>query len=166
MSATEEKWFSLGYSGSCDSEETLVRMWTPGDGVRCAHASYQRKEPCGPPAAVVETVQFRYGGSGGYSPEYGVKKRTTRVVCAEHLAGRVVNIQTRSYQGRSKAIAEAVKKATDELVTEYWKQYQTLYRKHLDNELSDLMSNIPEPLKPLIAAGLEAADDSGEAVPA
>jgi len=152
----EEKWYSLGISGSCDSEEVLVRVWMPGDGVRCAHASYQKREPCGPPVAVVETVRFAFG-RGGYKPENGVSKRINRVVCAEHLAGRVVNIETRGYQSRSKAIAEAVKKATDEVVTKHWKQYQALYRKYVDEAINDLLSNIPEPLRPLIAQAMEEA---------
>lgn len=154
-----ENWFSLGFSSNCDSEETLVRAWNPGDGVRCAHASYQKREACGPPVAVLETVQFRFG-NGGYKPEYGVRKRTVRVVCAEHLAGRVVNINTRGQQSRSKAIADAVKKATDELVTKYWKQYQTLYRKHLDSEIADLLSSVPEPLKALVSEALDAAAEA------
>lgn len=159
---SEESWYSLGFSSSCDSEETLVRIWAPGDGVRCAHASYQKRHPCGPPVAVLETVRFGFG-KGGYKPEYGVRKRTTRVVCAEHLAGRVVNIETRSHQSRSKSVATAVKKATDELVTKHWKQYQALYAKFLDEEMADLLSSIPDPLKPLIQAALESVEEQESA---
>ncbi|OBB47637.1 hypothetical protein [Mycolicibacterium fortuitum] len=161
MSETEN-WFSLGFSSNCDSAETFVRAWAPGDGVRCAHASYQKREACGPPVAVVEVQEFRFG-TGGYKPEYGIRRKTTRVVCAEHLAGRVANINTRSQQSRSKAIARAVQKATDELTTKYWKQYQVLYKKHLDSEIGDLLSNVPEPLKQLVSDALDAAMESGDA---
>ncbi|SLI88098.1 Uncharacterised protein [Mycobacteroides abscessus subsp. massiliense] len=154
---SEEKWFSAGFDGR-EQSELLVRVWTPGDGVSCAHSAYQKREPCGPPVAVVENVEFKFG-AGGYRPEYGVRRRTQRTVCAEHLAGRIVKLSGGGTQGaRSLAINDATKKATEELVAKHWKQYQGLYRKHLESARDELLGSIPDPLKTLICEAMDAVE--------
>ncbi len=154
---SEEKWFSAGFGGREESE-LLVRVWNPGDGVSCAHSAYQKREPCGPPAAVVENVEFKFV-AGGYRSEYGVRRRTQRTVCAEHLAGRIVKLQSGDTQGaRCRAINDATKRATEELVAKHWKRYQGLYRKHLDSARDELLGSIPDPLKTLIRDAMDTVE--------
>lgn len=148
-----ETWFSLGRT---DDVEILAREWKPGDGVTCSFASHQRREPCGPPVAVVETVRYeRAWASGRLISGDNVEKRVVRGCCAEHLAGR---IGKRYGNARAEMITRATKRATDEVVTKHWKQYQGLYAKAIAEERAALLEGIPEGLRGIFLASDDVED--------
>lgn len=150
-----EKWFSLGL---VEDTELLARPWVAGDGVQCSFAGAQRREPCGPPVAVLETVRYRKEWAGGrYAiSNTKVEKRIERVCCAEHLAGR---IGRRFGNDRSHMINRATKRATDEVVTKHWKQYQAAYEKALADERAKLFAGFPEHLQEILLAARMDGDD-------
>lgn len=148
-----ETWFSLGRH---DDVEILAREWKPGDGVACSFASHQRREPCGPPVAVVETLRYRRTYvSGRYTSGDDIEKRVVRGCCAEHLAGR---IGKRYGNARSEMITRATKRATDEVVTKHWKQYQSFYEKAIAEEREALLEGIPEGLRGIFLASADSED--------
>lgn len=148
-----ETWFSLSRT---DDIEILAREWKPGDGVTCSFASHQRREPCGPPVAVVETLKYRRSYvSGRLVAGDDIDKRTVRGCCAEHLAGR---IGKRYGNARAEMITRATKRAVDEVVTKNWKQYQGAYAKAITEEREALLEGIPEGLRGIFLASDDAED--------
>lgn len=132
-----ETWVSLGL-GFRDIE-TLVRAWEPGDGVSCSHAGVQRREPCGPPVAVVETVEP--------PSEYRREKRIRRVICPGHLAGLI----TKGAWAPAKIRAAAEREAQEVVLTAHWDEYQSEYRSRLDAAKSAQLAQIPEGLREILA---------------
>jgi hypothetical protein len=157
---SDDVWISLGRR---DDVESIARVWKPGDGVQCSSASYQRREPCGPPVAVIETLRYVHNGWGympNRQPSEEIEKRIRRITCAEHLAGKVGAPYVNQ---RAAAITSATKKASEEVLARHWKQYQTLYAKYIDEAKTALIEAIPEPLREAVQAALDKADELEDA---
>lgn len=127
-----EDWTSIGHELG---KELLVRAWTPGDGLNCAHATKQRYTPCGPPVAVMMTVDPH--GSWDRISRSWTENRTKRVICAGHLAGKFA-----LDPGQARLRAE--KEAREEVVAAHWRQYQVAYKKRFESCKAEQLNQIPE----------------------
>lgn len=129
------EWFSAGQTSSYGPDrERLVRVWEPGDGIRCSAAGYNGRFPCGEPVAVVKDVMGRTPGKS----EAGT---INRVFCLRHVA--------KSFCAEVGTGAEAAteRAALEELAQRYWDQYQEIHTRISNELLEARFSALPTDLR-------------------
>jgi len=141
-----ETWTSLGTTADRWSEtrEILVRPWRPGDGLACSHAAVQRREPCGPPAVISETIDESTSSAKWRPPV----RRVRRVLCAGHFAGLVAGHDWKPWKIRKAAEDEA----KEAVLAAHWSEFQSEYRTRLDAAKTEQLNKIPEGLREVLAA--------------
>jgi hypothetical protein len=104
-----------------------IEPWKPGMGLYCDNSNGRQKHfVCGRPVAQITEDR-------------------TRVVCAAHLASRLIVIQKNSYgAGISN---EALKRANEELIMKYWDEHRLLVDKYLAEVSEETLGLLPEPLR-------------------
>lgn len=148
MSGGGEVWVSLGRHKYGDAE-VLIREWRPGDGTHCAFARMQRKEPCGPPVAVQDTLNLNPSS---------LPARIRRNICAEHLAGQL----TTDGKTRRDAIAKAEKVAREAVVAAHWDEYKAAYTAELDRQRDELLGAVPEAIRDVLRAAWDRDDEADQ----
>lgn len=148
MSTTHEHLFQVEDGNSAGT----LRAWRPGDGLACSYANRaSRARPCGRPVAVKET-SWR-----GQGTNHNVRTGTTApyrtVVCMYHVDRFAVD------PGR--AHTEAEKIAREKVLTDHWDEYQRIIREETDARIEAAFGDLPEELRELIRAGLQAHEPSG-----
>lgn len=142
-------WYALG-------PLSLIRIWEPGDGMRCTLQGNSRCN-CGEPVAVIKDAN---SGSGcrsvktidpvmaGYIPNMVADKLITytRVVCLRHLAARFDS------DLGSAAERNADQLALEELAKRYWDQYESIRNRMHAEIIEARFSSLPNELRDKVIA--------------
>jgi hypothetical protein len=144
-------WYSAGVSrpGYQTTREVLVRVWQPGDGVRCSAANKQSNHPCDAPVAVVREVLVATPTTSR------AQTSITRVACLRHLATRFGIDGTPEDAGSDQA-------ALEELASRHWDEYQGILASRRQDLLRRRLSALPEELRDQVIEAMTAAEEGGE----
>lgn len=147
MSGTTD-WFSAGFRGCMphSTREIFVRVWEPGDGLRCSSAGYNRRIPCGEPAAVLKQVLQQV-------PSKNCSQSVTRVLCLRHLASEF------DPQLGTPAEHDVERKALEELASRYWDQFFEIKNRMQNELLQERFSALPNDLRDSVIALVNEAED-------
>lgn len=145
----EVQWYSAGVQYRWNDEptyETLVRTWSPGDGISCSASAHNKRIPCGAPVAVVR--QVRVGEPRGAAPRSSI----TRVYCIRHLA--------KLFDVAPTADNEVERQALEELAQRYWDQYQEIRQRLADELLERRFAGLPNGLREQVVAATRESEDA------
>lgn len=133
------EWTLYGSSEGCPDTELYVKLWEPGDGLHCSHATKGRQFECGAPVAVTKEIErkVRLIGSATKNPWYQDSHRKY-VLCADHLA---VHFSGTTIGELS---AESERSAREQIIAAHWDEYQEALKSQRERLRDKSMSALPE----------------------
>ncbi|AIM50993.1 hypothetical protein SEA_MODRAGONS_50 [Mycobacterium phage Modragons] len=125
-----------------------VKLWEPGDGLHCSHATKGRQFECGAPVAVTKEVKRkdRLIGSASSRPYY-LDSHRKYVVCADHLAVHFSGVTV------GELSAESERSAREQIITNHWDEYQQALKSQRERLRDRALGELPQIIRDAISGG-------------
>ena len=125
--------------------DLYVKLWEPGDGLHCSHATKGRQFECSAPVAVTKEIKRkdRLIGSATSRP-YFLDSHRKYVVCADHLAVHFSGITI------GELSAESERGAREQIITNHWDEYQQALKSQREKIRAKSLSDLPELIRAAI----------------